>query len=106
MNYARANNICTENYSYNTPATREEFAHILAGALPKEALAQLPGNNISFADGGSIVYAGDVDRLCGAGIINGVDVGGLSYFMPSRTVKRSEAAAIITRMVQPDLRLS
>ena len=106
VNYARANNICTENYSYNTPATREEFAHILARALPKEALAQLPGNNISFADGGSIVYAGDVDRLCGAGIINGVDVGGLSYFMPSRTVKRSEAAAIITRMVQPDLRLS
>lgn len=105
VNYARANNICTENYSYNTPATREEFVHILAGALPQEELARIPGKDISFADGGSIVYAGDVDLLCGAGIINGVDVGGLSCFMPSKTVKRSEAAAIITRMVQPGLRL-
>ena len=106
VNYARANNISTANYTYSQPTTREEFVRVLVNALPKEALAEIPGKNPSFADRQSIVYGGDVDRLCKAGVINGVDVDGVLYFMPDKTITRAEVAAIITRMVQPNLRIS
>lgn len=104
VNYARTNGIATENYNYNRPATREEFVHILVEALPREAIAGNSGRVSNFADTSSIVYSGDVEVLYKAGVIGGVDVGSLTYFMPGKSVTRAEAAAIITRMVQPGLR--
>lgn len=105
VNYARSNGISTESYDYSRPATREEFVHILVGALPREVLAARPGKVSNFADAGSIAYAGDVERLYMAGVINGVNVDSATYFMPGKTVSRAEATAIVTRMVQPGLRV-
>lgn len=104
VNYARAEGMVTENYDYSRPATRDEFVHILARALPENALAATKGPS-GFADAQSIVHAGDVERLYRAGVIGGVDEHGLTWFMPSKTVTRAEAAAIVTRMVWPDMRL-
>lgn len=104
VDYAREKGVCTENYSYNRPATRDEFVHILAQALPGEALARTKGAS-SFADARDIIHSGDIEQLYQAGVIGGVDEGGLTLFKPNQTVTRAEAAAIITRMVRKDMRL-
>lgn len=104
VNYARENGIISTNYVYTQPATREEFVHILAQALPEEALADIAGA-ISFADSSSITYIGDVTLLSGAGVINGVEENGAIYFKPGATITRAEAAAIVGRMAQPGTRI-
>lgn len=105
VNYARNNGIISENYNYDLPATRETFAHILAQALPSSVLRPTRAESIRFADAGRIVYAGDVELLCKAGVINGVQSGGVTNFLPQNTITRAEASAIITRMAKPDLRI-
>lgn len=105
INYARNNGIISENYNFDLPATRETFAHILAQALPSSVLRPTRAESIRFADAGRIVYAGDVELLCKAGVINGVQSGGATNFLPQNTITRAEASAIITRMAKPDLRI-
>lgn len=105
INYARNNGIISENYNFDLPATRETFAHILAQALPSSVLRPTRAESICFADAGRIVYAGDVELLCKAGVINGVQSGGATNFLPQNTITRAEASAIITRMAKPDLRI-
>lgn len=105
VNYARNNGIISENYNFNLPATRETFAHILAQALPLSALQPVSCESIHFADVGHIVYAGDVDLLCKAGVINGVQSDGVTNFLPQDTITRAEASAIVTRMAKPELRI-
>ena len=105
VNYARDEGIIWENYELSKPATREQFVHILAHALPEEALEALSGG-IDFADSGDIVYKGDVDLLTQAGIINGIPQGDQVLFLPGNTITRAETAAIITRMAQPQLRVT
>lgn len=103
VNYARDKGIIYENYAFGRPATREEFVHILAAALPGTELGSV-GAKVPFADSGDIVYIGDVELLSGAGVINGIQENGQTYFKPSATITRAEAAAIITRMAKPALR--
>lgn len=103
VDYAREQGIIYENYSYNRPATREEFCHILAAALPREELTAL-SQKADFADQGDIVYQDDVALLRAAGVIDGVKENGRMYFKPWNTITRAQAAAIVTRMVKPDLR--
>ena len=104
VNYAREQGILSENYDLSRPATREEFVHILAQALPDEALSALSGVEPDFADANRIVYAGDVNLLCRAGIIQGIPGGDKIYFRPSNTITRAEVAAIISRMARTELR--
>ena len=103
VDYAREQGIIYENYTYNRPATREEFCHILAAALPGAELMAL-SQKADFADQGDIVYQDDVALLRAAGIIDGVKENGRMYFKPWNTITRAQAAAIVTRMVKPDLR--
>lgn len=91
-------------YSYESPATRAQFAAILAAALPSEALGA-----INTIERGSIpdVYSRDtyydaVYKLYRAGILTGND--SLGTFDPDSTISRSEVAAIVTRMAVPSLR--
>lgn len=105
INYARNNGIISENYNFDLPATQETFAHILAQALPSSVLQPTRAESIHFADAGRIVHAGDVELLCKAGVINGVQSGGATNFLPQNTITRAEASAIITRMAKPDLRI-
>lgn len=103
VDYAREQGIIYENYTYNRPATREEFCHILAAALPREELTAL-SQKADFADQGDIVYQDDVALLRAAGVIDGVKENGRMYFKPWNTITRAQAAAIVTRMVKPNLR--
>lgn len=103
VNYARDNGIITENYAYTRPATREEFVHIMAAALPEKALPAIT-SSVSFADASDIVYGGDVALLQRAGVINGIEDNGEFYFKPWNTITRGEVAALVTRMVKEDLR--
>ena len=104
VNYARENRIISANYNYSKPATREEFVHILARALPEEELANVAGT-IFFADDNAITYMGDVELLSGAGIINGIPENDQIYFKPTATITRAEVAAIVGRMAQPNTRV-
>lgn len=104
VNYARDNGIIDANYAYSRPATREEVVHILVRALPEDELENTAGR-VSFADSGEITYMADVRLLSGAGVINGIQEGGVTYFKPLSPITRAEVAAVVGRMVQPSTRV-
>ena len=107
VDYALANGIITREYAdYTQAATRADFASILRAALPDEALE--PINTV--ADGAipdvntGASYAKHVYTMYRAGILVGNDA--LGTFTPASNISRSAAAAIVTRMADPGLRLS
>jgi len=88
----------------NAPATRAQFVHIIANALPDEVwesinkVADDAIPDVKISDSfGNAVY-----KLYRAGILTGNDSKGT--FAPESNIKRSEVAAIITRIVVPSLR--
>lgn len=103
--YCRINNITTKNYDYNANATRAGYIEIFANALPDGAFEDI--NNIP--DGSildvktSASYAHYVYKLYRAGIVTGVDA--LHNCKPEDNIKRSEVAAIISRMMNEDKRV-
>lgn len=103
--YCRINNITTKNYDYNANATRAGYIEIFANALPDSAFEDI--NNIP---DGSILdvkdnapYAIYVYKMYRAGILTGVDA--LHNCKPEDNIKRSEVAAIISRMMNDDKRI-
>ena len=87
---------------YNAFATRAQFAEILAAALPEEALPVINTVN-SLPDVLRTEPHGEaVFRLYRAGVLSGNDAYGT--FAPTSNITRAEAAAILSRMVQPALR--
>jgi hypothetical protein len=105
VEYALANGIPAGAYrNLNAAATRSDFAVIIAGALPDEAITPL--NNI--ADGAipdvfeSYSYGQAVYKLYRAGILTGSDDKGTYY--PGRTLTRAEAASAILRIADADIR--
>ena len=103
--YCRINNITTKNYDYNANATRAGYIEIFANALPDSAFEDI--NNIP---DGSILdvkdnapYAIYVYKMYRAGILTGVDA--LHNCKPEDNIKRSEVAAIISRMMNEDKRV-
>ena len=104
VDYAMDNGIiAAEGFAdYNAKATRAQMAQIFYNALPA---AELPAiNTISAIPdvSGSASYAGAVTTLYEAGVLTGSDMFGT--FHPDNNIKRSEAAAILTRMALPDQR--
>ena len=87
-------------------ANRAQFAEILAGALPKEALREInripygviPDVKMTFA------YAESVYTLYRAGILGGSDESGT--FLPLSNINRAEAACVISRMANSNNRIS
>ena len=104
VDYALQNGLITREYGdYDAAIRRWEFAQILGRALPDDALPV-----ISTVDDGAIPdvpmsagYAADVYRLYRAGILTGREDGS---FAPDTGILRSEAAAIVSRMAEPELR--
>lgn len=89
---------------YNASATRAEFACILAASIDSVELEP-----INAVDDNAIPdvpkdteYADAVYLLYRAGVLTGSDSNGT--FNPQSTITRAEAAAIITRIVDPTLR--
>lgn len=105
VNYASIQNIATDQYpDYTAPATRAQFAQILAASVDSADLEA-----INIVDDGAIPdvpmtadYADSVYLLYRAGVLSGSDE--LGTFMPDSTITRAEAAAIITRIIDPTLR--
>lgn len=104
---ALAAGIITAAYpDYNKPIERSEFALILSRALPDEAL-----QTINTIDDSAIpdvplgtTYSGAVYKLYRAGVLTGSDQNGT--FLPGNTIRRSEVAAIVTRMADAGFRTS
>jgi len=107
VDYALANGLITGGYgNYDNAVQRWEFAQILGRAFPDEALKA-----INTVDDGAIPdvpmsasYARDVYRLYRAGILTGNDDSGT--FAPNSNILRSEASALLSRMVETQLRMS
>ena len=105
VDYALDNGIIADTYrNYDAAATRSDFALIISGSMPQEALT--PINRVTNGIIPDVLehysYGHAVYTLYRAGILTGSDESGA--FFPSRTLSRAEAAAIIVRMVKPDAR--
>ena len=113
--YLKAGGIISTEFDgqWNRSATRAEMAHILAWALPAELFS--PINQAVVAEGyatGRFItdvteytpYQQDILTLYRWGILSGTDTTG--SFRPELTIRRSEVAAMVTRLVDSDLRVT
>lgn len=95
-----------------TPATRAQMAHVLANVLPEKVL---PAANREIVDeayaAGKLLpdvtaetpYQQDILQLYRCGISHGSDE--MGSFRPDEPITRGAAAAMLTRMVDPGLRI-
>ena len=87
----------------NAPAKRNEFVHILHGALDEyEAINAIGENAIPDVKTGD-TYAKEIYDFYRAGILTGSNAEGT--FHPESSIKRSEVAAILIRMYDESMRL-
>lgn len=104
--YAKSNGIVSSNFNWEATATRAGYMSIFAHALPDSALQAInnvPDNTIPDVTIGSY-YGKDIYKLYRAGIVQGVDA---KYNCnPGSNIKRSEVAAILTRMMDSSARKS
>ena len=106
VTYAKNNGIINKDYSWNTPATRAGYMEIFADTLPDSALAA-----INTIPDGSIPdvpmthpQAAAIYKLYRAGILQGA--GAAHNCNPGSNIRRSEVAAILTRMMNNSTRVS
>ena len=106
VDYAVKNGIikATDFPNYNAAATRAQMAYIFAHALPPEALQQYNiVNSLPDVNSGT-PYNSSIVLLYEAGVVSGSDAKGT--FKPGSYITRAEAAAIISRMILPNMRTS
>jgi len=106
VDYCIANGIISANTfaMYGSAATRAEMAYIFSRALPASEFATQNTVNSLPDVTNSTPYADAITTLYRAGVIQGDT--GTGAFRPSSTVSRAEAAAIISRVILPDIRFS
>ena len=86
--------------------TRREYVFLFSRALPDSALPAvntIPDNSIPDVPMSMSVYDQAIYKLYRAGILNGADAKGT--FMPDSSIRRSEVAAILIRMMEPSARV-
>ena len=97
----------------STPATRAQMAHVLANTLPEEALPPVHADLVTqaYASRRFITdvteytpYYQDILDLYRTGVAVGSDAAG--SFLPDQPITRGAAAAMLTRMVDPALRVT
>jgi hypothetical protein len=108
--YARENGIIARDYDWNAQATRAEFVEIFAHALPEGAYHQIndvPDDGIPDVKAAH-PQAESVYLFYRAGILIGSPTEGASFgeFRPDNTITRAEVAAILTRMMYAEYRVS
>ena len=106
VEYSLENGIPAGAYrNMNSAATRSDFATLITAAMPDEAIT--PFNRVE--DGAipdvfeSYSYGQAVYKLYRAGVLTGSDSSGT--FFPGRTLTRAEAASIIIRIVNANMRV-
>lgn len=96
-----------------TAATRAQMAHVLANTLPEEALPPVHADLVTqaYASRRFITdvteytpYYQDILDLYRTGVAVGSDAAG--SFLPDQPITRGAAAAMLTRMVDPELRVT
>ena len=105
--YCESAGIISCAYEWNSPADRAGYMEIFASALPEGALA--PVNNIPDGSVPDLVSVtpGEYDaiyRLYRAGVAQGT--GSSHACAPSSPIRRCEVAAILTRMMVPESRIT
>jgi hypothetical protein len=94
-------------------ATRAQMAHVLAGLLPEEALPSINDAVVTraYAAGQAITdvtadtpYYQDILSLYRKGVCGGVD--DVGTFVPDSPISRGAVAAMLTRILDPSLRLT
>ena len=105
VDYCMDNGIIDREYAYTDNATRAGYMGIFANALPEEglkAINNVPDDSIPDVPS-SKAYAPGVYKLYRAGILTGVDAE--HNCNPLANIKRSEVAAILTRMMNENKRV-
>jgi hypothetical protein len=106
IDYALANDMIQSGdfSNYTVTATRAQMAYIFANALPSSELgAQNTVGALPDVNAGT-PYQTQILALYEAGVLSGSDAAGT--FKPGDPISRAEAAAIISRVALPALRLS
>ena len=105
VEYMEKRGVKADISDWNAPAEREMFMYFFAHAMPKEKLAK-----VNEVEDGAVPdvakeneYYSEIYTLYRAGIVRGSDESGKCN--PKSPIKRSEAAAIITRMMNDEERL-
>ena len=102
--YAKEKSIINKDYDWNSNATRAGYVEIFAKALPEEALSAKNSIANGYIPDVTMVHpqAAAIYKLYRAGILTGMDEKGT--FEPDNSIKRSEVAAILTRMMNESAR--
>ena len=113
VDYAYSKQIITKDYDWNTAATRAHFMDIFSRAISSNPTLKgtKPLDAINTVEDGAIPdvpmthpQASSIYKLYRAGVVQGSDK---QYnCKPNTNIRRSEVAAILTRMVYADKRLS
>ena len=106
VEYCKAEGIITGEYNFNEKATRAGYMEIFANALPDDGLEEInyiEENGIPDVPSNKS-YAAPIYKLYRAGILTGVDAE--HNCSPFANIKRSEVAAILTRMMNQEKRVS
>ncbi|MEG2421730.1 MAG: S-layer homology domain-containing protein [Oscillospiraceae bacterium] len=103
VNYLKENGISVETTDYEKPATREQFAHVVAAAMGETIPAD--AKNVPFADAPELTCGDEVTYLYTAGIISGIQKDGKLSFCPGREITKAEAVAIAMRAVDTSRRV-
>ena len=104
VDYCSAENIIFKDYPWTQPATRAGYVEIFAHALPEEALYErndIPDGAIPDVSD-SHPQAREIYQRYRAGVLTGSD--SIGTFNPNSNIKRSEVAAILTRMMDENAR--
>ena len=107
LDYCVKNKIATDNYGdYNKNITRAQFAELFANSLPSDALSSINTieDNAVLDVPMTMGCATAVYKLYRAGILTG-DAGTNAY-RPNDSIRRSEVAAILSRMMDKSVRQS
>lgn len=117
LRYLQAEGVLEQDFvndymAFYEPATRAQVAHVLAGVLPEEALPSVHNELVTLACS-SRRYIPDVDEsnpyyqdildLYRKGVSTGSDAAG--SFLPNEPITREALAAMLTRMLDPALRV-
>lgn len=113
VDYAKMKGIIAKDYDWTAPATRAGYMAIFAHALPDASLAaknEVPDGSIPDVPA-NYPEAPEIYKLYRAGILQGSDDnynGAWTKHLckPADNIKRSEVAAILTRMMFVDKRIS
>jgi len=105
VDYAKSNGIISKDYNWNEQATRAGYIEMFASALPEnefEVIVPIPDGDIPDVpmthESAQAIY-----KLYRAGILQGVD--DTHRCNPSANIKRSDVAAILTRMIDSSKRI-